>query len=297
MELVEEVRAILEGGRYRYSEYSGCFDIIASRHGRFSPLLLKLLSNIDSLQFSQANNLKILSRNLDAQAMVIGSHTRRENLDNNVIYERFEISAITPKTLENMLLLNDMPVMYRFRGGMFTEIDNEKLADARRKKGLTQRELADKVGVTKKSIYEHERISMKIEHNVAKNIEARLGCALMRPVTVGGFSDVEKNSPKDGFERGVSKDLKNIGFSTEIVQQAPFNIIAREKFIVFSDAAAEQKRIERDVPYLEGFSKVVRKHVIAITRGEADLDVPTIEERDLRALSKPRDLERLIKKQ
>lgn len=294
MELIEEIRTILEEARYQYSEYSGCFDIVASRRGSFSPLLLKVLSNIDSLQSAQANNLKILSKNLDAMMMLVGLHTRRESLDDNIIYDRFEITALTPKTLGSILLFSELPMLYRFRGGLFAEIDKEKLKGARRKKGLTQQGLAAKVNVTKKSIYEHESKNMRVKYAVAKRLEKRLGSEILRPVEFGNFSNIEKNEPNT-FERHVSRDLINIGFQTYLVHQSPFNIIAKEKFIVFSDAA-ERRRIEKDIPYLEGFSKVVKKPVIAITKEETDLDLPTIEERELRELSTAKELERIIRK-
>lgn len=294
MELKQEVKDILDEAHYRYSEYAGCFDIVASRRGRFSPLLLKVLTNVDSLQFSQANNLKILSKNLDASAMLVGLHSRREQLGDNIIYERFEITTLTPKTLENILLLNELPSLYQFRGGLFAEIDSEKLREARYKQGLTQQQLADRVAITKKSVYEHENRRMRTVYAVAKKLEKALGCELTINVSFGGVSVTEKNSP-DSFERRVSRDLRKIGFQTEFVHQSPFNIIAREKFIVFSDAA-ETKRIERDAPYLEGFSRVVKKPVIAITKEEAELDLPTIDEKELHELSTARELERIIKK-
>ncbi len=294
MELKDEVKSILDEAHYRCSGYAGCFDIVASRRGRFSPLFLKILSNIDSLQFSQANNLKILSKNLDALAMVVGLRTRRESLDDNVIYERFEIAAITPKTLENILLFDEFPLLYRFRGGLFAEIDCRKLRCAREKKRLTQQQLADKVDTTKKSIYEHENMGMRIEYNIAKRVERTLDCRLLQPIALGEFSTIKRNSP-NVFERRVSMDLRGMGFQTEIVQQAPFNIIAKERFIVFSDAG-EIERVERDAPYLEGFSSVVSRPVIAITKGEASLDLPSIDEKELHGLSTTRELERIIKK-
>ncbi len=294
MDIENEVKVILDGGGYNYSEYSGCFDIVASRTGSFSPIFLKVLSNIDSLQFAQANSLKILSKSIDAFAMVVGLNTRREKLENNTIYERFEVTVVTPKTLEGMLVHNEVPSRYRFRGGMFVEFDNEKLRRSRERKGLTQKALAEKVGTTKKSIYEHERNRMKIEYGLASRLEKALDCSIDMPVVLSEPVSTENVRPTT-FENSVSHDLKNIGFQTDFVQRAPFNIIAKERFVLFLDAA-ERKRIEKDAPYLECFAEVVRKPAIAITREEADVDIPAIEEKELRELRTARELERIIKK-
>ncbi|MBI3190989.1 hypothetical protein HYZ41_04785, partial [archaeon] len=81
MLLLKQVENILEKGGFDYCEYSGCFDIAASR--RFT-LFLKVLDNVDSFQETQANNLKIISDDLDATVGLVGTHTRREHLQNNI---------------------------------------------------------------------------------------------------------------------------------------------------------------------------------------------------------------------
>ena len=100
MQLETKVTHILEQYDYDYFNYSGCFDIIARKN---DILLLKVLNNIDSFQEEQARNLKILSNNLDASSFLVGAKTRRENLENNIIYERFNIPAVTATTLEHIL--------------------------------------------------------------------------------------------------------------------------------------------------------------------------------------------------
>jgi predicted transcriptional regulator len=45
------------------------------------------------------------------------------------------------------------PKIYRNRGGLYVEIDQEILRSTRKQKGLTQRELAEMVGINKKVIY------------------------------------------------------------------------------------------------------------------------------------------------
>src|SRR3989338_10769619 len=126
--LINRVERVLEENNYDYSEYSGCFDIVARRK---ETLLLKVLDNIDSFQEHQSLNLKVLSSQLEASTFVIGSHTRRENLMDNVIYDRFGTFAMTTTTLQAMME-SDMPTLYRNRGGLFAEVNPAKLRQARR---------------------------------------------------------------------------------------------------------------------------------------------------------------------
>ena len=294
METREEVINILEEANYDYSEYSGCFDIVGRKNKEL--VLLKILGNVDSLQFDQANNLKILSTNLSATALVIGHKTRRETLENDVIYDRFEIPTVTPKTLESILVFGEMPSLYRFRGGFFVKVNAEKLRGGRIKEKLTQKELADKIQITKKSVYEHENNTSNTEYTIAQKMEKVLKTSIMDHFSLRDFSfNAKPNEAKSAFEKHVSRDMKRLGFETELVYQTPFNIIAREKFVVLSEAG-DNEYLEKNESALARFSKTTKMRVLAITKEEASLDFPSIEEKELRELRTAKDLERLLKK-
>jgi putative transcriptional regulator len=154
MQIMNDVEKSLERGGFEHCRCEGCFDIAARRD---FTIFLKVLNNVDSIQESQANNLKIISKGFDAAVAVVGLRTRRESLRDNVVYERFDIPTFTPPTLENIIANDRLPYIYRRRGGFFAEIDPARLKAGRQKAGLSQAGLADRVGVTKKNIYEHER--------------------------------------------------------------------------------------------------------------------------------------------
>ncbi|MBI2076028.1 MAG: helix-turn-helix domain-containing protein [Candidatus Aenigmarchaeota archaeon] len=294
MEIREEVISILEEAQYDYSEYSGCFDVVGRK--KRDMVLLKLLGNVDSLQFSQANNLKILSTTLSATALVIGQRTRRETLENGVIYDRFEIPTVTPKTLENILVFRELPFLYRFRGGFFVKVNAEKLREGRAKEKLTQRALADKAQITKKSVYEHERSTANTEYTTAQKMEKALGASIMEHFSLSDFQlNVKPNDAKNAFEMHVSRDMNKLGFETELVYQTPFNIIARERFIVLSEAG-DNEYLEKNESGLLRFSKTAKMPVLAVTKEETSLDVPSIKEKELRELSSARELRKLLKR-
>src|SRR3989338_7517700 len=140
--LIRTVEKILEDHNYKYYEWRGCFDIVASN--RSSTCILKILDNVDSIQEDQANNLKILSSNISAFTAIIGTHTRRDTLEDEILYERYGIPTMTPDTFSD-ILYEKMPHVYRTRGGLFIEIDPIKLRQARKKTGLSQKQLADKI--------------------------------------------------------------------------------------------------------------------------------------------------------
>lgn len=287
--LLQNVEEILDEAGFSYCEYRGCFDIAARRD---YILLLKVLTNVDSFQEEQANNLKVLSRDLEAKSMLIGLHTRREALSDNIVYERFEVPAVTPKTLDRMLH-GFLPSLYRFRGGLFVDINPAQLRKARKDAGMSQSQLAQKVGITKKSVYEHESGKLRAVYQNATKIERVLRSRIIVPLELR-VSYSADSRPKSRFESKISRNFRRMGFETDSVYQSPFNMIAREKFLLLSDVDENMRRIERNIPYISDFSSVTKKPAIVVTSEEANFDIPSIKEEDLAVLS-ARDIRRLIK--
>lgn len=294
--LRQRVGEILERADYEYSEYSGCFDIVAKKQ---ELLLFKVLENVDSFQEEQASNLKTLSASLAASPALIGLWTRRENLQNNIIYDRFDIPTFTPRTLENILIHEIQPLIYRFRGGFFADVDPQLLREAREDAGFSQSELAEKLGITKKNVYEHEKEMMKARYEVAKRMESLLGNVIMSiDFTSLAFEEAMKE-PRTGFEKNISQELKRKGFATSYIHQTPFNIIAKtsdkERFLVFSDAEENARRIEKNEEHMLAFSEITEKPVVVVTKKRMDLEIPVIPADELREMTR-RDIVKTLKK-
>jgi len=292
--LIYEVNENLNSAGFESYYYNGvCFDIVAKNKRNEKDLLfLKILFNIDSIQFQQAKNLKILSNMLNAFACIVGVQTRYEKLKNNVIYERFGLPSFTSQTLKN-ILLNKLPFLFRTRGGLFTEINPEKLKKARKKRNITQKELADMIGITKKSIYEHEKNKMKALFFVAVKIERVLGAKVSEPLEFSNKKFIyEQNTPITRLENEVLYYFKKIGFETSLVYKTPFNIIAKENNIIFGYIEKNRKETEKIVNNLKKISDILRKPSLIITnkKYEADYEVPLIEKRELKHIRSPKEL-------
>jgi putative transcriptional regulator len=290
--LIEKVEKILENRGFEHKRYRGCFDITARK--RKEILLIKVLDNIDSLQESQARNLRVLSKNLGALACLVGTHTRYELLEDNIVYERFGVPAFTTETFEN-ILDNESPHIYRAKGGLFTEIEPFSLRKARKKSGLTQEELGQKVGVTKKSIYEHESRKMKAIKEVVDTLEKILKADLSVPFNLKIEVSNIGSSPKTPFEKSVGAQLQKKGFKIDFVYQTPFNIIAKEDILILNEAEENERKIKRNLPNLVEFSKISEKPILLLTKDKQEYELPTISKNDLKELS-AKDLKKIIKK-
>ncbi|MBI2173181.1 MAG: hypothetical protein HYT73_03165 [Candidatus Aenigmarchaeota archaeon] len=290
--LIHKVENILDRNGYNYCEYRGCFDIAARKKGM---LLLKVLNNIDSFQEIQAKNLKILTREIDADAMIVGSTTRREVLSDNIVYERFEIPAISVSTFESFVE-NEAPVLYRRRGGLFVDINPEAMRKRRQKSGMTQEVLASRMNVTKKSVYEHERSPMKMSYESAVLMEGILGKGIIEKAKITVKSAGERNYPESRFESFVSKNLEKKGFRTGMIRRSPINIVAEEgKFSIISEADEVPRRIEKNAASLKKFSELSGKPVIAISKTELKMDIPSVDEKSLASMN-ARELKRFVRK-
>ena len=95
------------------------------------------MTNVDSLSEDVANELKTLSSLLKGCPLLIGEKNGLNNLEDDVIYFRFGIQAITHQTLRNNLLEGIPVKVYAGPGGLYVNIDEVKLRELREDKGIS----------------------------------------------------------------------------------------------------------------------------------------------------------------
>lgn len=283
--LVERVQKILGDAGWVSCSYHGCFDI-AAKKGNL--MLIKVLSNIDALQAEGAKNLKIISANLSASMLLIGESTNRERLGKGIVYERFGLPAVRLETFERLIAEGMFPTIYRDRGGLYVRIDRELLREARNKRDLSQRELAEAVGINKKAIYEHERAQLRMTMAIAERLEAVLKSRITDRINL--FAETAApatSSPKDRLEAAVGRDLAALGFRTDFVGAAPFDLFARERVLLLTDIETNRKAMLRRAKPLKNFINTVQKPAVLITeraRDEELLGIPVLERKELKEL-------------
>ncbi len=285
-QLIEATELLLDKNGYDYCESAGCFDIAARKK---SSMLLKILANVDAFQQEQSNDLAILSDYLSADPFVVGVHTSTERLQNSIIYERFGTPVVTPNTLERMLF-NEFPVIFRKRGGLYAFVSSVMLRKARESKKLSQSQLAKKVGISKKNIYEHEASDKPAEYGIAAEIEKVLGTRIITPPEFRR-PKYRKNKAV-GLESSVSSVLKKLGFSSDVIEKAQFNVVARKKEALIIGAEHNKKHAESTAPSLYEFSSVIKRPAIIVTKEEINTDIPYISLAEFAELSSRQILRR-----
>ncbi len=294
--LLDRAVEVLENNDYATCRFSGCFDIAAKREWI---LFLKVLQNVDALQIDQAKNLKIISNNLDAHPLIIGLQTRRERLQRGVVYERFELPTVSMETFEGLIANEILPTIYRDRGGLYVDIDSAVLREVRRKKGLTQRELAEAVGINKKAIYEHEKKELRMMLSIAQRIENVLERKIIKNIDVSKLRFEEHGKPEDRLEAVVGRDLKKLGFQTDFVKQAPFDVFAREKVLIISDVEENKRKMLRRVTNLRNFIDLAKRPAVVITEKSKEDElsgIPVVKRKELEEFESGEELIKIAKK-
>jgi putative transcriptional regulator len=132
-----------------------CFDILAEKNG--SVLLLKVVKNVDSLNRTSTDALKKLGEFLDAETFIIGYMNKGVKLPEDSSLDRHGVACISGSALEYTLVSGDRPVQReKFMGARY-KIDGQALKRLRSLYGVSMRELAEMLGISKDSIYRYEK--------------------------------------------------------------------------------------------------------------------------------------------
>ncbi|MBD3190154.1 MAG: helix-turn-helix domain-containing protein, partial [Candidatus Heimdallarchaeota archaeon] len=167
----------------------GCFDLVARKKQVL--LLVKLLENIDSLREEYAFELRKLALMLTGFPLIIGQRIRSDSdIEDGVVYSRYEIPVISLETLRALLLQHLPPLVYASRGGLKVKFDGERLRQKRLERNLSLKDFAKKVGVSKRAIYEYERGTIDVSLETALKIEEFLDTPLTMAINL--FEEINK---------------------------------------------------------------------------------------------------------
>ena len=282
-----QIKEFLISGGFDTFEYPrGCFDLAAKRERL---MLLKVLSNIDSFQREQAEDLKTLSKFLDSNCFVLGKNTRKEKLDDSVIYERFGIPAMTPETFTSVVE-GDYPSKFRTRGGTFGEIYPKKLRELRKGKGMTQKEVAERLDVSQKSISEHESGKKRALIDMVYALEELFSEEVRKGVDP---FEIEPEVEIRGHENRLCHRLENMGFRTSSVRRAPPRILGKNEVTILSKKV--EGNVRKDLKSFTDFSRISDSKAFIITEENVNAEVPSLKECELEEVDGPSELVKVIK--
>ncbi len=229
---------MLEDAGFRVSDRCAIrprsFDI-AARRGQ-DLVLLKILRNVDAFTAESGVEMRRIGSYLDATPMVIGLRTRDKDLQPEVVYFRHGVPVLSPDTAMDLFVEDLPPLIYAAPGGLYVSLDSEVLADKREKRGWSLGQLANELGVSRRTVSKYEN-GMDASIEVAMELEELFEASLTSPVSVleddaPGRSEQHQpeTEPTDEADRPEAVSmLMGVGYDAHRTIRAPFEAVGEDE--------------------------------------------------------------------
>ena len=274
-ELLGEVRETLTNAGFYVSELCSMrpigFDLVARRDN--SLLIIKVLTNIDAMSEDVANELRTLSILLKGCPLLIGEHSGTGRLGEDVVYDRFGIQAITSETLKAHLL-EGMPLeVYAAPGGLYVNLDREKIIKLRQEQKLSLGSFARSLKVSRRTVQMYED-GMNTSIEVAMRIEDLLDTNVTVPIDILKHQQSKKEIKPGSletqgfrdFQREIFSILEHVGYKVIPLERCPFEAVSKDKKkILLTCVDRYDKKLLKKARVISSISDITEKHAVLIT--------------------------------
>ena len=309
-ELLETIREILINAGFYVSDLCVVrpigFDLVARRDN--SLLIIKVLTNIDALSEDVARELRVLSILLKGCPVLIGERSGTGFLEDDVVYDRFGIQAITSETLRSHLLEGAQLKVYAAPGGLYVNIDKTKLRKLRQEQNISLGSFARFVKVSRRtaSMYE-EGMDARVE--IASRIEELIGSTITIPIDILKPPSAEKKEITTlhgeterirEFQREIFSILKHVGYKIIPMERCPFEALSKDKErILLTCVHRYDKKLVKKAQIVSSVSKITEKYAVVFTDKEIDNKMniggtPLIVKKELKKIREPEEILDLI---
>jgi putative transcriptional regulator len=278
-----------------------CFDFAARRKEIL--VFIKVHSDIDALPQNDFFELEKISNCVRATPLLVSENMRERPLEDDTVYSRYNILAVTPKTFENFVVHKVSPLIQAGPGGYYVKIDCEAIRRRRQELGLSVGEMAEIVGLSRRTLYGYERGMAKASVTAAYNLMCALGIPVAKSINIFERSKNQRKCFLTTAKRIIARNkvvrkfLKKFSrCNITTVRRAPFDFVItvpEEKMrIIGGVASSKEQRLERRVDEILSVSKIVKAYPILVTNGQKPLnkDIQCIRSEEISKVRKPEDL-------
>jgi putative transcriptional regulator len=292
--LVKRLADTLLKNEFQLFVTQGCFDIAARKDFL---MLIKTLTNIDGLVEEHAQSLKAISYFASGYPLVVSEKTNRGELNDDVIYSRFQLPVVTPEMFDNMIEEEIIPEVKAIKGKHIVVINTSYLKKKREELSMSLEKLSREIGISKKALYEIENQRVNPTVDTVRRLEKLLDINLKISYKM---EKVERTyiEPKNEFQKKVSLEFSRLGVDNSAVSSASFEIIGKDKVSLITGLSNNTFKIKKVVSQVKGLSSVFfsQKMFVVKKSNEQTIDgVPIILESELPELENSKELNKLIK--
>lgn len=266
--LIESVVKILQKANFNVADLAEtkprCFDIVARKDDVV--LLIKVLYNVDSLKPEAAEEMKKLTKILQASPLVIGERFKFDFLERGVVYTRYGLPVINLATFYDFIVEGIHPYVYSAPGGYYVKLDSEKIREARERLGLSVGDMAKMLGVSRRTVKKYEEGTDTTLSTAAK-IEEIIGTFAIKEIDLLNFvkADIKEEENFEGEEGEIIEQLRVIGLSVYPVKQAPFDAVSQAKEDQILTGFKQVREIEKRARLLGRISEAIDAEAAYIT--------------------------------
>lgn len=304
-EMLDTTEDILNRAGFRVSQRcvtrSSCFDFAARREELLT--LVKVLEDIGNTSTRETMELRRISRCLCATPILIADKTRGRHLDDDTLYMRCGVGAVTPKTFGNMLFLKMYPLVEAGPGGYYVNLNGSVIRERRQELGLSAGKLAELMAISRRTIYGYEKEMSKASVSAAYKLEWVLGIPVARPTNPfqacllrRGFLAAAKRAMRNRLLNTVLRKLSRLDFRVTPTKRAPFDFIAQHpekglNLIGWVPGRREQN-IDRRTEEIISVGGVTNVQMIFVTDGRhvPNNAIPLIRREEWERIESPEDL-------
>ena len=304
-EILDITESILEKAGFQLSQRCtsrpSCFDLAA--HKKKQLAFIKVYANIGNVSAKDASELQTISECFSATPFIIGEKTRRKPLEDDTVYSRYDIYAVTTKTLEDMVLREVCPLVEAGPGGYYIELDGDLVRKRRQELELSVGKLAEMLGISRRTLYGYERGMAKASVSTAYKLEWILGVPVAKfidmfqftPKGTDFFATAQRVIVKHHLLQTVFRKFTQFDFRVAHTGRAPFDFIAQcsEKKLKIIGGVADKKErnVNQRTEEIISVGKIINAQPVFITDGEKipNNNISLIHREDLANMHNPEE--------
>lgn len=305
-EIVNAAEFMLKTAGFKISKQCNsrpsCFCMVARKDSDLA--FIKVPFDIGKITLRDALELQTISSHLSGTPMFIGDKTREKPLEDDTVYTRYNIYAVTLKTLEDVVSHGMLPLVEAGPGGYYVRLDGEAIRKRRIKLGFSVGKLAERLRISRRTLYGYERGMAKASVSVAYNLEWILGIPLVKPIDIfkpvppdpGFFATAKRLIIRNLFLQMVLKRLILCNFKVAATKRAPFDFIAQapdgDVSILGGVTYQGETNIDQRAEEILSISNVVNAQPLFITDGKLVpySSIPLINSEDFEKIQFPEEL-------
>lgn len=277
---------------------ASCFDYVARKDAVL--VFVKVQSDLAGFSVNDARELRTIAEAVSGTPLLISETTRDRYLEDDTVYSRYSVLAITPKTLESIVLNRVNPMIHAGPGGYCVEIDAEAIRHRRLELGLSIGEMADMIGTSRRTVYGYERGMAKASVSATYKLMWTLGIPIAKPINVLDYTDHESSCAiaraivRNKLLRRIFRRLSRCRLTA--VKKAPFDFLVvvpeGQLRIIGGIVGKEEPTLRRRVDEIVSVSDVVRGHPVLIMDERRPLDqvISCVLGKELSKIRKAEDL-------